>query len=104
MKFLTASSFVLSALLLGFSQIPARGFTLDAFTSFDANENPIEQTVELSSSSGETDTDQLTHINLDPSTVFGGKREIKITKDDPDRGSILFGAFKVEEDGEADPF
>ncbi|MGK7899052.1 MAG: hypothetical protein AB4372_36910 [Xenococcus sp. (in: cyanobacteria)] len=35
MKILTASSLVVSALLLGLSQTPARGFTLDTFTDGD---------------------------------------------------------------------
>ena len=97
-KFFSNRSLGLSALLLLLSQTSAQSFTLDAFTSFDATQNPDDsQTVSIRRNSTAGAEDKLEHNNLDPATLFGDRRTIKITKNDSDRGAILLDLF----DGEA---
>ena len=69
MKFLTASSFVLSALLLGFSKTPAKAYTIDLFDDVDGTQLVEDDTA---------DGNPIIEIDSSLDYVLGGTRELSV--------------------------
>ncbi len=92
----------LGALLLGLTQTPVMGFniTLDEFSSFNDPENG--QFVELSNRSKTNDFSVDEETGLDTSSVFGGERLIRATKQNDLRGGGIIDIFGGQASSSAD--